>query len=249
MKRPCAVCTRTWRRILKRSRTTCARFSRISDRLPPVSRWMRTAVTKKRTSSSRDALRHLVQRVAQRQAEVLLIERLLELGADRLRQFLGHHAERGLERVAGADGARQQVERFGKLLLEFLQPRRPPVQQTAERRERADARRRRAARTAAERTGTRSRRRAPRQMMLISADRAGRRPHAGLLDQARHALAERRSPETRRSMPGSGPSSVCFRTDVVVPPSDRRRPDRPTRRCSRRSSRRAASTPGSIVTA
>jgi hypothetical protein len=36
--RPCAVWTRTCRSTLNRSRTTVPRFSRISDRLPPVSR-------------------------------------------------------------------------------------------------------------------------------------------------------------------------------------------------------------------
>ena len=68
----------------------------------------------------RHALGQLVERVAQRQAEVLLIEGLLELGADRRRQLVGHHAQRRLERVAGANRARQQVERFGELLLELL---------------------------------------------------------------------------------------------------------------------------------
>ena len=56
----------------------------------------------------------------QRQAEVLLVERLLELGADRLGQLVGDHAHRGLERMTGANRARQQVERFWKMLFELL---------------------------------------------------------------------------------------------------------------------------------
>ena len=50
--RPCAEWTRTCRWILNRSRTTCERFSRISERFPPDSRWMVTAVMKNLTSSS-----------------------------------------------------------------------------------------------------------------------------------------------------------------------------------------------------
>ena len=79
-------------------------------------------MTKNRTSRSGTRSRQLVQRVAQRQAEVLLVEGLLELGADRLLQFVADHAHRRLERVAGAERARQQIERFGELLLELLHP-------------------------------------------------------------------------------------------------------------------------------
>src|SRR5712692_10581637 len=62
----------------------------------------------------RDALGHLVERIAERKTEVLLIERLLELGSHRLLQLLGHHAEGGLERVARAKSAGYQVEAFGE---------------------------------------------------------------------------------------------------------------------------------------
>src|SRR4029077_14915252 len=43
----------------------------------------------------RHALGELVQRIAQRQAEVLLIERLLELGPDRLLSQIGRASRRG----------------------------------------------------------------------------------------------------------------------------------------------------------
>ena len=40
-------------------------------------------------------------------------------GADEL---IGHHAEAGRQRVTGAQRARDQVDRFGKLFLELVQP-------------------------------------------------------------------------------------------------------------------------------
>src|SRR5207247_3827785 len=83
----------------------------------------------------RDASGHLVQRVAQRQTEVLLLERLLELRADRFLELVGDHAKRRLERVTGADRARQEVERLGELLLEALQAPRSAVHEPAERSE------------------------------------------------------------------------------------------------------------------
>ena len=71
-----------------------------------------------------DALGQLVERVAQRQAVVLLIEGLLELRARPAPAARRPTMPmRRLKRVSGADGARQQVERFGELLFEALQPR------------------------------------------------------------------------------------------------------------------------------
>ena len=94
---------------MNRSRTTCARLSRISDRLPPVSRWISTAVDEEPHVEDRHALGQLDERVAQRQAEVLLIEGLLELRADRLLQLVGRpcpspsetHVRRGARATAG----------------------------------------------------------------------------------------------------------------------------------------------------
>ena len=61
---------------------------------------------------------HVVQRVLEGQAVVLLLEGLAELRAHGLGAFVGDHAHRRLERVAGLDGARQQIERLWELLLE-----------------------------------------------------------------------------------------------------------------------------------
>jgi hypothetical protein len=46
----------------------------------------------------RDALRQVVERVFQRQAEVLLVEGLAELRAHRLLEFVGDHLQAGLQR-------------------------------------------------------------------------------------------------------------------------------------------------------
>ena len=104
--RPCAEMTRIWRLTRKRSRMTVAMLSRTSDRLPPDSRWMSTAVTKKRASSSGTRSRKFLQRVGERHAVVLLVVEQLELGADRRGHFLGDHRQAGGERVAGLERAR-----------------------------------------------------------------------------------------------------------------------------------------------
>ena len=64
----------------------------------------------------RHADRQVVERVLQRQTEVLLVERLAELGSDRLRHLVGDHLQAGRERVAGLERARNQVERLRELL-------------------------------------------------------------------------------------------------------------------------------------
>ena len=79
VKRPCAEMTRIWRLTRNRSRMTVARLSSTSERLPPDSRWMSTAVTKNRASSSGTRSRELLQRVGKRHAEVLLVVEQLEL--------------------------------------------------------------------------------------------------------------------------------------------------------------------------
>src|SRR4051812_23347866 len=70
----------------------------------------------------RHAERQVVERVLHRQAEVLLVERLPELGADRLRHFVRHHLQPGGERVAGLERAGDEVEALGELLLEGPEP-------------------------------------------------------------------------------------------------------------------------------
>ena len=78
-----------------------------------------TAVTKNLTSIMRHALGQLVQRVLERQTEVLLLEGLLELEADGSGSSSATMPIAGLERVAGANRARQQVERLRELLFEL----------------------------------------------------------------------------------------------------------------------------------
>jgi len=51
-----------------------------------------------------------------------LIEQEAKLGAHRVGHFLGDHGQPGGQRVAGAQGPGQQVDRFGKLLLELDHP-------------------------------------------------------------------------------------------------------------------------------
>src|SRR6516164_10143547 len=51
----------------------------------------------------RDALGQLIERFFQRQTEVLLIERLLELRSNRVRHFIGHPAHAGLKGMSGTD--------------------------------------------------------------------------------------------------------------------------------------------------
>ncbi len=193
-----------------------------------------------------EALRQLVERVAQRQPEVLLIERLLELRADRIGQLVGDHAHRGLERVAGADRARQQVERFRELLFEALQPLRLPMHQPQERRRR----RRQAGQRRDQRVGDEDARGEAddqRRHQAHHHDRARRRLHAGLLDQARQARAGARLRQHLVDRRGCGPSIACLTmlesslTSGSAAPSDTS--------CSRRSSFRAARKPGSQVAA
>ena len=82
------------------------------------------------------------QRVLQRQAEVLLVERLPELGADRLRHLVGDHLQAGREGVARLQRARHQVQRLGERFLERAQPARPLDLQDHQRQREADTRRR-----------------------------------------------------------------------------------------------------------
>src|SRR5579885_2110388 len=70
----------------------------------------------------RHPLGESMQRQIERGAEVLLVEQGAELLAERIGQFLADHLQADAERVTGAHGARQEVERFGELLLEHGEP-------------------------------------------------------------------------------------------------------------------------------
>ena len=59
-----------------------------------------------------------MQRDIQRRAKVLLVEKSPELLAKRVRDFLADHFRADGEGVAGPHGARQEIERLRKLLLE-----------------------------------------------------------------------------------------------------------------------------------
>ena len=122
MIRPCAEMTRTCRFTRNRSRMIDARLSSTSDRLPPASRCVSTAVTKNRASMNGNAIGERLQRLRQRHAEVLLIEQQPELRTDRLGHLVGDHRQPGRERMAGAQRAGEQIDRLGKLLLELDHP-------------------------------------------------------------------------------------------------------------------------------
>ncbi len=62
------------------------------------------------------------ERFFQRHAEVLLFERAAELAADRVRHFVGHQVEAGRQAMTGPQGAGDQLQRFGQLRCERLQP-------------------------------------------------------------------------------------------------------------------------------
>ena len=62
------------------------------------------------------------QRILQRQTKVLLVERLPELGADRILGLVGRHLQSGRERMAGLERAGDQIERLRELLLELARP-------------------------------------------------------------------------------------------------------------------------------
>ena len=130
----------------------------------------------------RDTAREGIERVAQRQTEILLLEDLLEFRPDRRRQLIGGHADRRLKRVPRADGPRHEVERLRELLLERLQPARSPLDEKQHRRGHA------------ERHGRHQCQRISQQQLRGACghnaahdtrDRNGarRRPNAGLLDQ------------------------------------------------------------------
>ena len=118
-----------------------ARLSRTSDRFPPASFWVRTAVTKNRAS------RHCTRSAKFRSAwdsgspKFCWSYSIWNSGPIGFGQFLCHHREPGRQCMSGPQGTRQQIDRFGKLFLEFQQASRARVADVCEgkaRRDRAD---------------------------------------------------------------------------------------------------------------
>ena len=196
--------------------------------------------------------RQLVQRVLQRQAEVLLVERLLELRADRLRQLVGDHLSAGL-RTRGRRGARATAGRAPRGTAprtRFSRAARACSSGTTNGSAKPTSRRQRAAPTAARRTCS-----------ATSAER--RREHSA--DQRRRALGvvctpdcsiqrasaepPRRCRRRSRSSAGSGPSIAVLddgrRRRLVGSAStalDTSRSRRSSRRCGEHA-RQPASSP------
>ena len=65
-------------------------------------------------------IRQVIERRIQRRAEILLVEQRAELQPQRVGHILAGHAQTDGESVAGPHGARQKVERLGKLLLSLI---------------------------------------------------------------------------------------------------------------------------------
>ena len=64
----------------------------------------------------------VLERILQRQPEVLFVEGLAELRPDRFGHLVGDHLQAGDERVAGLEGPRDQVQRFRESFLERARP-------------------------------------------------------------------------------------------------------------------------------
>src|SRR6478735_165253 len=82
----------------------------------------------------------VVERVLERQAKVLLIERLTELRSHRLVHLVGYHLQACRERVPRLQGAGNQVERLRERFLERTQPLSALVVQHHERQREAEGR-------------------------------------------------------------------------------------------------------------
>ena len=100
----------------------------------------------------RHAEREVVERVFHRQPEVLLVEGLPELRADRLVHLVGDHLQTGRKGMAGLQRAGNQIEPFGELLFERPHPLRPLDPQEDERHRETRALRRPASPTSNERS-------------------------------------------------------------------------------------------------
>ncbi len=78
--------------------------------------------------NQRDALAEVQQRVAQRKAEILFFERIAKFASQWLGHFRGNHLQASGERMAGANGAAEQINGFGKGL--FKGPQTPGTNET-----------------------------------------------------------------------------------------------------------------------
>ena len=76
-------------------------------------------MTKKRTSMTGTRSAMIEKSVAQRQAEILLLESGAKFSGDGLGRFLGDHFQAGGESVTGANGAAEKVESFGETFFEI----------------------------------------------------------------------------------------------------------------------------------
>ena len=93
------------RRILKRSRITLDRLSRIWLRLPPVVAWIDESDEERQVLLA-DARHHVAHGGFDVGAVGDLVRDHAELGADRVGQLARHHGDRDGDRMAGAQGAR-----------------------------------------------------------------------------------------------------------------------------------------------
>src|SRR5688572_28758621 len=178
----------------------------------------------------RHAHGEVVERLLQRQAEVLLLETLLELDSHRRRQLVGHHAQRALERVAGANRARQQVQRFGELLLELAQAAAALDLQPHDRRRQAHERRHeRRQPEAREQQGQKAQPAHAPRLIVITVPGLIATPDCSIR-LASHEPAP--VPPTRRSTTGNALDRASLSTTLVAGPSSLSKFDRSLRRCS-----------------
>ena len=109
---------RTRRRSFPRSRMVSTTLSSTSAVLPPVSRWSVAIRPDVDDVVAAHAVVHDLEALLDRDAELLVLDDAAELLPRRLRRVLDHHAERGDERVAGAQRRRHHLEVVRQLVLE-----------------------------------------------------------------------------------------------------------------------------------
>ena len=109
--RPSAESPLIFRRILKRSRMTLERLSRIWLRLPPVELWIADGRHEERQILLADPAHHVAQCGFDIGAVGDLVRHHAELGADRVRQLAPDHADRDRNRMAGAQRTHDDVDR------------------------------------------------------------------------------------------------------------------------------------------
>ena len=121
--RPSAVSAATSRRRRSRWIMVSATVSSSSERLPPTSRWMRMAMTAQAKSGAVHALGDAVERLLERPAEAGLGDHPAQLVAHRLVDLLGDGLDALHQRVAGPQGAGEQLSMSGSWDLNCLRRR------------------------------------------------------------------------------------------------------------------------------